>query len=97
LSTPSKPKDSPTYEVVVNVFHNGTPEEYIKAIIAIDKVCKGQGIEKEAKQKYVMAHRILQGHALTSLITLPMMYGQMKIKMVCHWIKEKNLLRISIL
>jgi hypothetical protein len=28
LSTPSKPKDSPTYEV----FLNGTPEEYIKAM-----------------------------------------------------------------
>jgi hypothetical protein len=55
LSTPLKPKDSPTYEVVVNVFCNGTPEEYIKAIIAIYKVCKGQGIDKEAKQKYVMA------------------------------------------
>jgi hypothetical protein len=66
LSSPSKPKDSPTYEVVVNVFRNGTPEEYIKAIIAIDKVCKGQGIDKEAKQKYVMACRILQGEALTS-------------------------------
>jgi hypothetical protein len=66
LSTPSKPKDSPTYEVVVNVFRNGTPEEYIKAVIAIDKVCKGQGIDKEAKQKYVMARRILQGEALTS-------------------------------
>jgi hypothetical protein len=33
LSTPTKPKDSPMYEVVVNVFHNGTPEEYIKAMI----------------------------------------------------------------
>jgi hypothetical protein len=66
LSTPSKLKDSPTYEVVVNVFRNGTPEEYIKAIIAIYKVCKGQGIDKKAKQKYVMARHILQGEALTS-------------------------------
>jgi hypothetical protein len=40
LSTPLTPKDSPTYEAVVNVFRNGTPEEYIKAIIATDKVCK---------------------------------------------------------
>jgi hypothetical protein len=40
LSTTSKPKNSPTHEVVVNVFHNGTPEEYIKAIIAVEKVCK---------------------------------------------------------
>jgi hypothetical protein len=65
LSTPTKPKDSPMYEVVVNVFHNGTPEEYIKAVIAIDKVCKGQ-VDKEAKQKYVMSRSILQGEALTS-------------------------------
>jgi hypothetical protein len=36
LSTPSKAKDSPTYEVVVNVFHNGTQEEYIKAVIEFD-------------------------------------------------------------
>ena len=33
LSTPSKTKDSPMYEVVVNIFHNDTPEEYIKAMI----------------------------------------------------------------
>jgi hypothetical protein len=50
LSTPLKPNDSPRYEVVVNVFCNGTPEEYIKAIIVIDKVCKGQGSDKESKQ-----------------------------------------------
>jgi hypothetical protein len=62
LSTPSKPKDYVTYEVVVNVFCNGTPVEYIKAIIAIDnKVCKGQFIDKDAKQNYVMACDILQG------------------------------------
>jgi hypothetical protein len=66
LSTPSKTKDSPTYEVAVNVFCNGTPEEYIKAVMAIDKVCKGKGIDKEAKQKYVMARPILQGESLTS-------------------------------
>jgi hypothetical protein len=29
-------------------------------------VCKGQGIDKEDKQKCVMAHRILQGEASTS-------------------------------
>jgi hypothetical protein len=29
LNTPSKPKDSPTYEAVVNVVCTGTPEEYI--------------------------------------------------------------------
>jgi hypothetical protein len=66
LRSPLKPKDSSTYKVVVNVFRNGTPEEYIKAVIANNKVCKGRGIDKEAKQKYVMACRILQGEALTS-------------------------------
>lgn len=64
LSIPAK-KDSPTYEMIVNLFKSGTPEEYIKAVIAIDKVCKGQGI-KEAKEKYVMARRIFMGEALTA-------------------------------
>jgi hypothetical protein len=31
LSTRLKPNDSPTYEAVVNVFCNGTPEEYIQS------------------------------------------------------------------
>jgi hypothetical protein len=64
LSIPNK-KDSPTYEMVVNLFKSGTPEEYIKAVIAIDKVCKGQGITT-AKEKYVMAQRIFMGEALTA-------------------------------
>lgn len=64
LSIPSQ-KDSPTYEMVVNLFKSGTPEEYIKAVIAIDKVCDGQGI-KDAKEKYVMARRIFMGEALTA-------------------------------
>jgi hypothetical protein len=52
-------KDSPTYEVVVNVFCNGTPEEYIKAFIAIDKVYRGQGIDKEARSMswYIVFYR----------------------------------------
>jgi hypothetical protein len=64
LSIPTK-KDSPTYEMVVNLFKTGTPEEFIKAVIAIDKVCKGQGITT-AKEKYVMARRIFMGEALTA-------------------------------
>ena len=64
LSIPTK-KESPTYEMVVNLFRTGTPEEYIKAVIAIDKVCKGQGISA-AKEKYVMARRIFMGEALTA-------------------------------
>jgi hypothetical protein len=67
-------------------FCNGTPEEYIKAIIAIDKVCKGQGINKDTKQQYVMARRILQGEALTSFNNAANDV----------WFKEKKLLRISI-
>jgi hypothetical protein len=64
LSIPSK-KNSPTYEMVVNLFRAGTPDEYIKVVIAIDTVCKGQGIE-DAREKYVMARRIFMGEALTA-------------------------------
>jgi hypothetical protein len=52
--------------MVVNQCRTGTPEEYIKAVIAIDQVCKGQGIDKDPTQKHVMARRILMGEALTS-------------------------------
>jgi hypothetical protein len=62
----SKKTTSPTYEMVVNQFRAGTPEEYIKTIIAIDQVCKGQGIDKDPTQKYVMARQILMGESLTS-------------------------------
>jgi hypothetical protein len=64
LSTQSKPKDSPTYEVVVNVFCNGTPEEYIKAIIEIDKVCKGQGIDNEDKVLIMRPSRSMSWHVI---------------------------------
>jgi hypothetical protein len=55
LSTPSMPKDSPTYEAVGNVFHNGTPDGYIKVIIATDKVCKEGSKYCPVPQKMVMA------------------------------------------
>jgi hypothetical protein len=63
-SVPGK-KDSPTFEVVVNPFRNGTPEEFIKTLIALDQVCKGQNL-KEAKDKYVMARRVFLGETLTA-------------------------------
>jgi hypothetical protein len=40
LSTPSKPKDSPSYEAMVNVFHNGTQRNTFKVIMATDKYVK---------------------------------------------------------
>jgi hypothetical protein len=56
LSVPGK-KDSPTYEVTVNIFKTGTPEEYIKTLIALDQVCVGQNL-KDAKEKYHGAHSV---------------------------------------
>ena len=64
LSVPGK-KDSPTYEVVVNIFKTGTPEEYIKTLIALDQVCTGQNL-RDAKEKYTMARRVFYGEALTA-------------------------------
>jgi hypothetical protein len=64
LSVPGK-KDSPTYEVTVNIFKTGTPEEYIKTLIALEQVCVGQNL-KDAKEKYTMARRVFKGEALTA-------------------------------
>jgi hypothetical protein len=66
LSDLSKKTTPPTYEMVVNQFRTGTQEEYIKAVIVIDQVCNGQGIDKDPTQNYVMVHQILMGEALTS-------------------------------
>jgi hypothetical protein len=49
----------------VNVFKTGTPEEYIKTLIALDQVCVGQNL-KHAKERYTIAHRVFQGEALTT-------------------------------
>jgi hypothetical protein len=48
LSDLSKKTTSPTYEMVVNQFRTGTLDEHIKAVIAMDQVCKGQGIDKRS-------------------------------------------------
>jgi hypothetical protein len=58
-------KDLPTYEVTVNIFKTGTPEEYIKALIALEQVCIGQNL-KDAKEKYSMARCVFKGEALTA-------------------------------
>jgi hypothetical protein len=55
LSDLSKKTTSPRHEMVVNPFRTGTMEEYIKAVIAFDQVCKDQGIDKDPMQKYVIA------------------------------------------
>lgn len=64
LSVPGK-KDSPTYDVNVCAFKRGSPEQFIKTLIALDQVCAGQNL-KDAKEKYTMARRVFQGEALTA-------------------------------
>ena len=64
LSNPSD-ADGPTYEMVVKQFRTGTPEDYIKTIIAINRVLKGQNINTGPDQ-YSMVHRILLGETLTA-------------------------------
>lgn len=64
FSTPGK-KESALYECQVFIFWTGTSEEFIKAVMSIEKVCKGQSITK-AKDKYALARRIFLGEALTA-------------------------------
>ena len=64
LSNPTD-KDGPTYEMQVKIFKSGTPEEYIKTLIALKKVLKGQNITTGQAQ-YAMARRLFNGEALTS-------------------------------
>lgn len=64
LSVPDK-KGSPTFEMVLQPFCTGTPEEYIKTLSALDQVRKGQDL-KDAKEKYVVARRFFLGLSLTT-------------------------------
>jgi hypothetical protein len=64
LSVPGK-RDSPTYEMVLYPFRTGTPEEFIKTLICLDQVCKGQNL-RDAKEKFVMARRVFLGETLTA-------------------------------
>jgi hypothetical protein len=64
LSNPTD-KDGPTYEMQVKIFKSGTPEEFIKTLIALKKVLKGQNITTGQAQ-YAMARRLFNGEALTS-------------------------------
>jgi hypothetical protein len=58
-------KDGPTYEMQVKIFKSGTPEEFIKILIALKKVLKGQNITTGQSQ-YAMARILFNGEALTS-------------------------------
>jgi hypothetical protein len=64
LSTPTD-NDGPTYEVKVKIFRTGTPEDFIKTVIALKKVLRGQNITTDQAQ-YAMARRLFIGEALTS-------------------------------
>ena len=56
---------SPTYELSVPFFSNGTCEEYMKFRTNFDKVCKGQNITT-GPGRFTLARRLLEGEALMS-------------------------------
>ena len=55
--------DSPTYEQAVRYFSNGTPEEWILYLNAVQQVLTGQNVTT-GPQKYSMHRRLLKGDAL---------------------------------
>jgi hypothetical protein len=58
-------KDGASYEIKVKIFRTGTPEEYIKTVIALKKVLRGQDIVT-GQEQYAMARRLFDGEALTA-------------------------------
>ena len=63
----SNPTDasSPTYELTVPIFNNGTCEEWLKWMLLVEEVIKGQHVTS-APGKFIVACRLLQGAALTT-------------------------------
>ncbi len=64
LSTPTD-KDGPTYKMEVKIFRTGMPKDFIKTVISLKKVLRGQNITVGQAQ-YAMARRLFIGEALTS-------------------------------
>jgi hypothetical protein len=73
LSTPTD-NDGPTYEVKVKIFRTGTPEDFIKTVIALKKVLRGQNITTDQAQ-YAMACRLslvlTSGHGSLAILKRP--------------------------
>ena len=58
-------RDSPTYEIAVPYFGDGTPEKWIQFLRLLKQVFKGQG-DSTGPARYVKARQLLVGNALTS-------------------------------
>ena len=58
-------KDSPTYEIAVPYFGDGTPEKWIQFLRLLKQVFKGQG-DSTGPARFVKARQLLVGNALTS-------------------------------
>ena len=63
----SDPKDkaSTTYDVTVNYFKTGTPEEWINFQKSLEKVFLGQN-DSTGAQRFVKIRQLLQGEALSA-------------------------------
>ena len=55
--------DSPTYEQAVRYFSDGTPEEWLLYLDAVQQVLTGQNVTT-GPQKYSMHRRLLKGLSL---------------------------------
>ena len=58
-------RDSPTYEITVPYFSDGSPEEWIRFVKLMKQLFKGQG-DTTGPARYVKARQLLTGNALTT-------------------------------
>ena len=61
-------KDSTTYELTLRYFKAGTPVDWLKLLKDLKVVFLGQNVQ-DAKSKFTMVRRLLQGDTLTAFNT----------------------------
>ena len=66
--------DSPTYNMNVRYFNNGTPEQWLMFQKAISKVLVGQNVTT-APPTYGMARRLMEGAALSKFDESSLRHG----------------------
>ena len=62
---PSQGKNSTTWVRTIQEFENGTPEELLLLLNAMDEICTGQSLDTP-DQKIMLVRRIFKGSALTA-------------------------------
>ena len=90
LRTTPTEATSPTYEITLNYFSSGTPEEWLMFKKNLDKVILGQNLTT-GTAKYALVRRVLTGDALATFNAVADQHGNVTNENYhCVWLMSLN-------